>query len=376
MSMSATPTTITTPTREAWLLAGAELLWPRIVAAGGTRPDICRVSCGWPSSSALMRASSRSRTLGEAWHAGSEDGAREVFISPALHRPVEVLGVLAHELVHAACEPGQGHGPIFAAICRKIGLTDGKPTQAMPGEFMLEELAEMVGELGPYPHAKLDRMPGPKQKARLMKVYCPACECIVRMTRTWIDTYLPTCGCGSPMISAEYDVEGEPLHLESSHVAYVTGDGRFRLSTTKHGRREGKWTVTELLDEEGALVEGTLRWTIRHSREDAMAFIAAVRSGETDFPEVEVGDAHPDEEEDWVDEDELGELGDWSLDPADEHLDDDELEHLDFDIEADAHPDDDAFDYEEYERTSAAREASGERKSRSIVMAGGIGALD
>lgn len=373
--MTTTTTTAQpTQTREGWLLAGAELLWPRIVAAGGTRPERCRVSCGWPSSSPLMRASSARRTLGEAWHGGSDDGAREVFISPVLHKPVEVLDVLAHELVHAACAPGVGHGPVFAAICKKIGLTEGKPTQARAGERMLEELAEMAKGLGPYPHSKLDRLPGTKQKARMMKVSCPACGCVLRMTRTWIDTYLPTCGCGSAMVSEEHEVEGEPLTLKTSHVEYTTQDGRFHLATTKTGRVEGSWTVTMMADEDGApLLGDDVRWTIRHSREDALAFIAAVRDGEAAFPESWEDDA-----EDWGEEDEaFTELDDLDLGDdlelapgeGDEYLADDEPEELD-------NPEDAPEDVEEYEATIAYREESGRRKSLAIIAAGGEGAMD
>lgn len=337
-------------TREGWLMVAADRLWPNVERAGGKRPERFRVSCGWPSKSALRRASSKSRRIGEAWHAGSEDGAREVFVSPALSKPADVLGTLLHEMVHASLPGDAGHGPAFAAVCRKLGMA-GKPTQAMPGEDLSAELEDMARVIGRYPHARLDADMAPKQKARLMLVECPSCGCKVRMTRSWIDTYLPTCGCGTTMISAEYAVDGEPLALETSAVAYRTEDGRFRLSTTRHGRRDGRWIVEEILTEDG---EPSDRWTYRVDRVDALAFVAAVRAGETDFPDVDV-DTDDGEDVDLEDmdpedvDDLLGPIGEWPED--DDYVDGDETpDYPDgFLSEAEA---------AEYDRTAERREAA------------------
>lgn len=378
-------------TREGWLMAAAELIWPRVIEAGGTRPERYRVACGWPSSSPLMRLSSAKRTLGEAWHAGSDDNTREVFISPALDNPVEVMDVLGHELGHAALpaldKKGKpvGHGPIFAALMKGIGWTNGKPTTARAGDEALEWLAGLAKQLGPYPHKKLDRMPVGKQKARLMKVECPDCGCIARMTRVWIDTYLPTCGCGATMVSAEYEVEGEPLGLVQSHVRYSTADGRFELSTTKNGRREERWLVRELFipgepDADGVIPsEPSDRWTYCQNRADTLAFIAAVREGEADFPEHADDESWEDEDEtfDELEDDELdavlGEVGDWTLRDEDEYLGDDEDETPDNpDGTFEGDPEAEAI----FEAEAAKRDESGTRKSAAIVAAGGEGALD
>jgi hypothetical protein len=269
--------------REAWLTAAADALWPRIEAAGGRRPERFRVSCGWPSKSALLRASSRSRRIGEAWHAGSEDNAREVFVSPALAHPVEVLDVLAHELVHAGLPGDAGHGPLFQRVCKGAGLEkkNGKWTQAGATDELVEELKALAEELGEYPHAKLDAEVRPKQKARLMKGECPDCGYTIRLTRVWIEVGMPTCPCGAAMESVEYEAEGEELALVESAITYRTTDGRYELRTSKSTSRAGKWYVTDV---------ETGRLTIRHSRADALAFIAAVRAGETDFPEPEAED--------------------------------------------------------------------------------------
>lgn len=361
--MSATHTTTQDntpePNREAWLMAAAEELWPRIIEAGGTRPARFRVSCGWPSSSPLRRASSSKRTLGEAWHGGSADEAREVFISPALAMPVEVLDVLAHEMVHAACKPGTGHGPVFAAIARKAGLTEGKPTTAAAGPQMIEELAELAKHLGRYPHAKLDRDPTSKQRARLMKGLCPDCGYVIRVTRTWIEVGMPLCPCGARMESVEYEPEGEPLKLAEAHVTYTTTDGRFRVQTSKTAGRDGKWYVIE--EESG-------RMAIRQNRADALAFIEAVREGLTDFPALDEpeADADLDLELEELDDD----LGDWTDDEG-EYLDEDEDEVEDNPQDDEVEP----YDEQAYEAETAKREAAGERK-RLAIAAGAEGAMD
>lgn len=385
------PATQLQQTREGWLVAAAELLWPRIVAAGGTRPERCRVSCGWPSGGALLRASSNRRTLGEAWHGGSEDGAREVFISPALALPVEVLDVLGHELVHAACEPGTGHGPVFAAICKSIGWTNGKPTQARAGDKALEELAEMAKALGPYPHAKLDRMPTGKQKGRMVKGLCPDCGVILYGSRNAWDQGLPECGaCGQVFTIDDADgsaaqkigytgpqTYGETLQRVSSTIEYGTPDKRFTVRVSRVGDRDTRVLVTDheavpstrqVGDHE--LTEYAERWTIRHNREDALAFMAALRSGDVTWDAVEELEAEleADDDVDFDDEDVLGPVGDWGGD--DDFLDDDEDETPDYE--------DGTLDADEeaaYEEATRRREASGEATSQRIA-AGSEKALD
>jgi hypothetical protein len=56
--------------------------------------------------------------------------------------PGEVLGVLLHEMIHAALPMGVHHGPKFAKACKQIGL-EGKPTHATPGPKLKAELARL-----------------------------------------------------------------------------------------------------------------------------------------------------------------------------------------------------------------------------------------
>src|SRR5215216_1779829 len=105
--------------REAWLAAAVESFRRDLAAHGYPLKAQVRVACGWPSSGGLA---SKARTLGECWSTGaSADGANEIFISPVLADPVAVLGVLVHELCHAAVRT-PGHREPFRSLAVKMGL--------------------------------------------------------------------------------------------------------------------------------------------------------------------------------------------------------------------------------------------------------------
>ncbi len=195
------PAQSTEMTREAWLMALAAKLRPAFEAVKAPVPVEVRLSCGWPSKGATA---SRNRRIGECWSERcSADGTREVFVSPTLADPVEVGAVLVHELVHAAGY--MGHGADFAKVARALGLT-GRMRATVAGERLRAELAAIVSELGPYPHATLT--PGQderKQSTRLLKVQCPdeGCGYTVRVTAKWLEVGFPTCPCGTVMERAE-----------------------------------------------------------------------------------------------------------------------------------------------------------------------------
>lgn len=186
------------PSREEWLGLLVDALRPDFVRLGHPLPDRIRVSCGWPSKSAL---SAKSRRIGEAWsHRCSDDGAHETFLSPCLADPIEVGAVLVHELVHHAIGVEHGHKGPFTRCAKGIGLV-GPMRATSAGPELASRLHALAEQLGPYPHAKLDATLGRKKQAtRMLKVQCASCGCIVRMTRQWLDEVgAPTCACGSEM---------------------------------------------------------------------------------------------------------------------------------------------------------------------------------
>ena len=203
------------PSREEWLMAAAQWLAPKLLAAGGTLPEKIRFSCGWPGSG-------HSNVIGECWYPlASGDGHTEIFISPT-QDAMEALAVLAHELCHACLPMGSGHGKEFRKIAEGIGLT-GPMTATTAGEELQSHLYDVLSDLGPYPHGKMLDMPRrgelpkggeapeqprgadtpKKQGTRMLKVECPKCGYTVRTTSKWLKVGVPTCPCGTLMKGPE-----------------------------------------------------------------------------------------------------------------------------------------------------------------------------
>jgi hypothetical protein len=194
--------------REEWLTECIQQLRPDFEQVGCTLPKKIRASCSWPSKSGLAN---KKRRIGEAWSAkNSADQSCEVFISPVLKGPLEVAATLVHELVHCGVGVEEGHKGRFPKIAKALGL-EGKMTATTAGETLKVRLREVTEAIGPYPHAELTHSNAPKkQGCRLLKVACKECECVVRMTRKWLDEVgPPMCGCGGEMMEVEGDGEDE-----------------------------------------------------------------------------------------------------------------------------------------------------------------------
>ena len=176
--------------REQWLTNAVEIIkqWPEWE---NTMPEY-RVSCGWPSRSVR-------KTRGQCFDPlASEDGRIEIFISPLEDDPIEVLGILVHEMVHAVVGVDKGHRKDFIRQMKAVGL-EGKPTATTVGASLTERLNSVVESLGtPYPHGSMklnDKTK--KQSTRMLKIECPDCNYTARTTAKWIEVGLPTCCCGA-----------------------------------------------------------------------------------------------------------------------------------------------------------------------------------
>jgi hypothetical protein len=180
-------------TREAWLLAATRALRTHYESAGYPLPERIRFSIGFPSTGR------KGKRIGEHWHSSaSADDNHEIYIRPDQAKATDVLGILAHELVHSAVPIGSGHGKVFKAAALAVGLT-GPMRSAMPGPVLAEKLAALADELGPLPHGALSIDGGKsddapkKQSTRMLKAECTAegCGYTVRLARKWIDAKGP-----------------------------------------------------------------------------------------------------------------------------------------------------------------------------------------
>lgn len=185
--------------REQWLTlvaVKAEVLFK------GFRLAKYRISCSWPCRNALGR---KERRIGEC-HAleSSVGGIHEIFISPLIDDPLEVAGVVCHEMAHVAAGIDAGHAGKFVKVCRHVGLTKNKPTQAMPGPDLSDRLQAVIGQVGSYPHSKMIPTVKEAKPSTSVRLKCEQCGCTVVMTLKWlIEAGHPVCGCGGQMTAKE-----------------------------------------------------------------------------------------------------------------------------------------------------------------------------
>ena len=199
--------------RETWLNELAALMAPRFAELGCAIPKF-RVAVGWTGAGKV------SFVGGECWHSSrSADGVFEIIIAPILDDSMEVAGVLAHELVHAAVGFECGHKGEFKRVALALGLK-GPMTATTPGPAFIAYAQPFLGKLGKLPHGKImlnpTRQPRadnddaadegdeaeapekgssnskPKQGTRMLKACCAVpgedgqpCGYTVRLTRKW-----------------------------------------------------------------------------------------------------------------------------------------------------------------------------------------------
>ena len=173
-------------TREEWLSEAAVGLRSLFDLVNQPLIVPIRLSMGFPSSRAL---SPTKRTIGQCWSPeASTSGHSEILISPLLDDPTEILGVVAHEMGHAALGQKIGHKAPFARLMKSLGL-DGKATATYPGELFKVRVEPLLDRLGKLPHSRLDPTLSPRKKDGIRQIKCMCAECgyVARTTRKWLD---------------------------------------------------------------------------------------------------------------------------------------------------------------------------------------------
>lgn len=176
-----------TRAREDWLNAAARELGPAFARLKAPLPGKIRIT---------MSLTRRSRAIGTCYDSScSADETFEILIRLDQAEAIEVIAILAHELVHAAVGLDAGHGPVFARVARGLGL-EGKMTSTVPGEAFKALVKPILQKLGAFPHAALSLAGGKssapkKQTTRMVKLHCTTCGYVARTTRKWIDEIGP-----------------------------------------------------------------------------------------------------------------------------------------------------------------------------------------
>ena len=172
--------------RETWLQQAVLALEPIFSAVGYGIPPV-KVSCGFAASS------SPRTTLGQCWpRQRSREMVNEIFISPKIDDPVEVLDTLVHEICHAIEDCQSGHGADFQGIAQVVGL-EGPARMAMAGPALKIRLMTICQKLGQYPHRALEFPPPRPSNASRSKAKCPECGYEVTLLKKWADYGAPIC---------------------------------------------------------------------------------------------------------------------------------------------------------------------------------------
>lgn len=173
-------------TREEYLNAFIEAARPHFTRVNAPLPSNLRVSVGFTS-----RGIKGSR-IGECWSDdASEDGHFEIFIKPTLDGEAKVCAALTHELVHAAVGLDKGHNAHFKRVSASLGLI-GKAACETAGEAWYSWALPVLEALGPMPYGALSgdhSSARKKQATALLKVECPVCGFLARVTKKHIEPH-------------------------------------------------------------------------------------------------------------------------------------------------------------------------------------------
>jgi hypothetical protein len=122
---------------------------------------------------------------------------------------VDIIGTLAHELVHATMESGVGHGRPFKRCALAIGLR-GPMRATTAGPAFAAWTDELLQKIGPYPAGFLTD--SPKQGTRMLRCQCTACGYIARVSRRWLDQAgAPICPTDRIAMATVEVVKGTPV---------------------------------------------------------------------------------------------------------------------------------------------------------------------
>ena len=174
-------------TREAWLLEAVGLLRPIFLGKNHIVPTHMLVSCGFASTGL------KSQHIGQCWpRKRSAELHNQIFISPVLSDPIEVLDTLVHELVHAVDDCQHNHGKEFKKIALSIGMK-GPMRSAGAGPELKQYLETVAAVLGPYPHTKLEVTHKKRVSTPRPKAVCKHCGFQVPMFRKFVAYGPPIC---------------------------------------------------------------------------------------------------------------------------------------------------------------------------------------
>lgn len=130
-------------TREHWLESATNALRPFFSEKELPLPEKIQVSIGFGSMGEKIGGQC---FYPEGHIDGGESNTYTILIDPRWKSCLDVMGVLVHELLHAALPIGSGHGKKFKDGMEKLGL-EGKATAALPGDTLNEYLETIIKQV-------------------------------------------------------------------------------------------------------------------------------------------------------------------------------------------------------------------------------------
>jgi hypothetical protein len=136
---------------EAWLNEAVNLLRPSFEEAGLEIPPV-HLSVGFSTDGYKPKAKKNTIAVCHA-RCMTTDGINEIYISPIVHEPVDVLSILVHELIHAVDDCKSGHGQRFQEISLALGCSDNLSVPLSKCRQSIERYRNIANQLGRYPRS-------------------------------------------------------------------------------------------------------------------------------------------------------------------------------------------------------------------------------
>lgn len=198
-------------TREEWLIKAIEMIDDEIFNGNlGSKETKYQVSMGWTKSA---------RALGETIYPyDGEDVSIDDFFPVTIHvrcdikDPVQILGVLVHECIHAFMNI-KGHGKDFKHEAMRVGF-ETPITRYHPSPALVSTCENIYKKLGEFPGKAVHIHKVEKEKkTNTVIFFCPECGFEVKTNKKMFEKHgqgIPTCPCGAKMgIACDNDENAE-----------------------------------------------------------------------------------------------------------------------------------------------------------------------
>lgn len=199
-------------TREAWMLAAVDAMRPWYVEIDSEVPPV-RISVGWPGG----RSAKGKGVRGQCWASHTvADRIPAIFVGPDQSDPLTIIGIILHEMNHAADDGLSGHRGAFAKNAKALGFLPPWTSSEGKTPELVERLTALLKDLGAFPHGAItDRSHGitglgagrpAVQTTRMLKVWCDEDGYTLRATAKWLNVATPLCPICEKVMQTERNV--------------------------------------------------------------------------------------------------------------------------------------------------------------------------